>query len=68
MDIEDFVFFQRWSVFLVAAFYPTFTYGDTFSKWVADEEGAKQLRHSTDEHRKKMWMILEAQTRGPYFG
>lgn len=43
--------FHRWSVFLVAAIYPTFTYGDDPGKWVKNEEGAKQLRESTDRHR-----------------
>lgn len=66
-DIEDFVFFERWSVFIVSALYPTFTYGDEPTKWVVNEDCGQLLRHSTDEHRKKLWMILEAQTRGPYF-
>lgn len=66
-NIEDFVFFHRWSIFFVAALYPTFTFGDTPAKWVMNEEGASQLRQSTDEHRKRLWMMLEAQNRGPYF-
>ena len=59
--------FYRWSVFLVAAVYPTFTYGDDPKKWVGDEAGAKQLRESSDEHRKAMWKALEAQAQGPWF-
>lgn len=59
--------FYRWSVFLVAAVYPTFTYGDDPKKWVADEAGAKMLRESTDEHRKAMWKSLEAEAQGPWF-
>ena len=39
--------FSRWAVFLVAAVYPTFTYGDDTSKWVPNKEGAKELREST---------------------
>ena len=44
--------FCRWAVFLVAAVYPTFTYGDDTSKWVPNDEGARQLRESTNRHRE----------------
>ena len=43
--------FLRWSTFLVAAVYPTFSFGDEPAKWVEDVKGAKQLRESTDRHR-----------------
>jgi GST-like protein len=59
--------FFRWSVFLVAAVYPTFTYGDEPTKWVADEKGAKQLKESSNRHREAMWMLLEGEARGPWF-
>lgn len=59
--------FYRWSVFLVAALYPTWTYGDDPKKWIADEAGAKLLRESTDEHRKTLWKQLEAEVKGPWF-
>lgn len=59
--------FYRWSVFLVAAVYPTYTYGDDPKKWVADEEGAKQLRESTDRHRQALWMQLESAAGAPWF-
>jgi GST-like protein len=59
--------FYRWAVFLVAAVYPTFTYGDDPGKWVANEEGAKQLRESTDTQRKALWMQIEAQVGEPWF-
>ena len=59
--------FYRWSVFLVAAIYPTFTYGDDPRKWVADEEGAKQLRESTDRHREACWLQLESAAGEPWF-
>ena len=52
--------FYRWAVFLVAAVYPTFTYGDEPEKWVADAAGAKMLRESTDAHRKALWKQVEA--------
>ena len=59
--------FYRWAVFFVAAMYPTFTYGDDPKKWVANEEGAKQLRASTDAHRQAMWKRLETIAGDPWF-
>lgn len=62
--------FLRWLVFLVAAVYPTFTYGDVPERWVGapKERGAgKALRTSTDEHRKTLLSFLETQAKGPYF-
>jgi GST-like protein len=59
--------FYRWVVFIVAALYPTWTYGDDPAKWVEDEVGAKQLRASTDEHRKTLWKQVEAQVGAPWF-
>ena len=59
--------FYRWAVFLVAAVYPTFTYGDDPKKWVADETGAKQLRESTNKHRQACWSQLEGVAKAPWF-
>ena len=59
--------FHRWAVFLVAAVYPTFTYGDDPRKWVADEAGAKLLRESTDRHREATYRQLEAAAGSPWF-
>lgn len=59
--------FYRWAVFLVAAVYPTFTYGDDPRKWVADEAGAKLLRESTDRHREALLRQMEASAAGPWF-
>ncbi|MDB4952942.1 MAG: hypothetical protein JWO36_511 [Myxococcales bacterium] len=56
---------QRWLVFLVAAVYPTFTYGDDPAKWVGD--AGERLREATLEHRKKLWRQLEGVARGPWF-
>jgi GST-like protein len=55
----------RWLMFLVAAVYPTFTYGDDPKKWVGDAGGS--LRESTDEHRKSLWRLVEGAVRGPWF-
>jgi GST-like protein len=59
--------FYRWAVFLIAAVYPTYTYGDDPKKWVPDEAASKLLRESTDKHRQALWKQLEAEARGPWF-
>jgi GST-like protein len=59
--------FLRWSTFVVAAVYPTFTYGDEPEKWVPNAEGAKQLRASTDRHRETLWKQLEGAAGSPWF-
>lgn len=57
--------FLRWLMFLVAAVYPTFTYGDEPAKWT--HEGEDELRKSTDEHRMSLWRLVEGAVRGPWF-
>jgi GST-like protein len=62
--------FLRWLVFLVAAVYPTFTYGDVTERWVgasAKEGTGKALREGTDEHRKTLLRFVESQVPGPWF-
>ena len=59
--------FYRWAVFLIAAVYPTYTYGDDPKKWIADEAGSKLLRESTDKHRQALWRQIEAEAKGPWF-
>ena len=61
------VAFLRWSAFLVAALYPTFTYGDEPGKWIEDVKGARQLRESTDRHREAQWLRLEEIAGDPWF-
>jgi GST-like protein len=60
--------FLRWLVFLVAAVYPTFTFGDVPKRWTeGDEAAAKKLRASTDAHRERLWRYVESQIDGPWF-
>lgn len=54
--------FLRWLLFIVAAIYPTFTYGDDPKRWAGDEAAGKHLRQATDEHRKNLWHYVAAQT------
>lgn len=59
---------QRWLVFMVAAIYPTFTFGDEPSRWVADEASQKMLRERTNESREAMWRQIEVAVVGtPWF-
>lgn len=59
--------FLRWLAFLVAALYPTFTYGDSPARWVGAAAGPK-LRASTDAHREKLLRFLDAEVAGaPWF-
>jgi GST-like protein len=53
----------RWLTFVVAAIYPTFTYGDNPAKWGAGEE----LKRATDAHRERLWKHLEGVIAGPWF-
>jgi GST-like protein len=59
--------FYRWAVFLIAAVYPTFTYGDEPTKWVKDKEGAQSLRESTDRHREHLMRQLNGVAGSPWF-
>lgn len=59
--------FLRWSVFLVSALYPTWTYGDEPAKWVEHTQGARQLRESTDRHRQSLWLQVEEAAAAPWF-
>jgi GST-like protein len=59
--------FYRWAVFLVAAVYPTFTYGDDPQKWVPEPAAAESLKTSTNRHREALLLQLEAATHGPWF-
>jgi GST-like protein len=52
--------FLRWLIFIVAAIYPTFTYGDDPSRWVKDETGQGELNASTDAARERHWAQFEA--------
>jgi len=53
--------FLRWLFFIVAAIYPTFTYGDDPTRWADSEAAGKHLRKATDAHRKELWLYFAAQ-------
>ncbi|MDB5365148.1 MAG: Glutathione S-transferase, N-terminal domain [Rhodospirillales bacterium] len=58
--------FLRFLILLVAAIYPTFTYGDVPTRFVPEDAG-DALRNSTDERRKALWRLLEQESQAPYF-
>ena len=67
-DFDQLTLYWRWSTFLVSTIYPTFTYGDDPGKWVETSEDSSELRKSTDEHRKNMWLVIEKECSGlPWF-
>ncbi len=53
--------FLRWLAFIVAALYPTFTYGDDPGRWADSAAAGKHLRKATDDHRKELWLYFAAQ-------
>lgn len=53
--------FQRWLVFIAAALYPTYTYGDDPVRWANSEAAGKHLRKATDDHRKALWRYFISQ-------
>lgn len=53
--------FLRWLIFIVAALYPTFTYGDDPARWADGEQSGKHLRQRTDDHRKELWLYFAQQ-------
>ncbi|APR76665.1 Hypothetical protein A7982_02012 [Minicystis rosea] len=57
--------FLRWLVFLVAAIYPTFTYGDDPKRWVTTSPD--ELRASTNAHRVALWQQMDRAAVGPWF-
>lgn len=60
--------FLRWLIFLVAAIYPTFTYGDDPARWLADGTDPEQLRAATDRQRERAWRQVEQSVAaGPWF-
>ncbi|HEY1547499.1 MAG TPA: cupin domain-containing protein [Kofleriaceae bacterium] len=53
----------RHLAFVIAAIYPTFTYGDSPSKWGCGDA----LAAATTAHREALWRHLEGVARGPWF-
>jgi len=59
--------FLRWLVFLVANVYPTYTYADDPSRFVADESARPGFRDAVTEHAKRLYSMLESAADAPWF-
>lgn len=59
--------FLRWLIFLVAAIYPTFVFGDMPERYVAADQGPA-LQARMIEERQRLWRVVEAAASdGPWF-
>lgn len=59
--------FLRWMVFIVANIYPTFTYGDDPSRFVALEAARTGFRSATDTYAERLYTLLDAAAGTPWF-
>ena len=59
--------FLRWLVFVVANIYPTFTYADDPSRFVAVAAARDAFRASVDAYAQRLWRQLEAESGAPWF-
>jgi len=59
--------FLRWLIFLVANVYPTFTFADEPSRFVAMPEARDGYRAMVDAHAQKLWRIVEEHAASPWF-
>ena len=59
--------FLRWLIFLVANIYPTFTFADDPSRFIAMPEGRDVYRAAVDAYAQRLWRIVEENARAPWF-
>lgn len=59
--------FLRWLVFIVANIYPTYTYADDPSRFVAAEGAQKDYERAVRAWGEKMYTVLEANASRPWF-
>src|SRR5688572_3863075 len=59
--------FLRWLVFIVANIYPTYTYGDEPSRFVAGEEAQRSFLEHVNAYAKKLYAVLESAAAAPWF-
>jgi GST-like protein len=59
--------FLRWLVFMVTNIYPTFTYADDPSRFVAMEEARPAFRAAVDDYACRLWRIVETVAGEPWF-
>ena len=59
--------FLRWLVFIVANIYPTFTYADVPTRFVADADADKAFRERVDQYAQQLWRQMEMEASAPWF-
>ncbi|HUN51058.1 MAG TPA: glutathione S-transferase [Candidatus Sulfotelmatobacter sp.] len=59
--------FLRWLIFLVANIYPTFTYADVPSRFVAVEAAQAAFRESVDAYAARLWGQIEREAASDWF-
>jgi len=59
--------FLRWLVFLVANIYPTYTYADDPSRFVAEASARPGFKEAVTEHAKRLYSILDGEADAPWF-
>jgi GST-like protein len=59
--------FLRWLVFVVTNVYPTYTYADDPSRFVAAPESQPAFKSAVTEYVKKLYSILDRTVAGPWF-
>jgi GST-like protein len=66
-DSEQRPEFLRWLIFLVANVYPTYTYADEPDRFVPDAAARDGFRATVDAYAQRLYRILEAKARTPWF-
>jgi GST-like protein len=66
-DSEQRPEFLRWLIFLVANVYPTYTYADEPDRFVPDGAARDGFRATVDAYAQRLYGILEAAARTPWF-
>ena len=59
--------FLRWLIFIVTNVYPTYTYGDDPSRFVAGREAQESFQKAVNEYAIKMYSVLENHAQQPWF-
>ena len=59
--------FLRWLVYLIANVYPTYTYGDDPTRFVAGEDAQRSFRDHVYAYRNKVYTVLESAAGAPWF-
>ena len=59
--------FLRWLIFIVTNVYPTYTYGDDPSRFVARREGQEGFQKAVNEYAIKMFLVLENHAQQQWF-